>query len=103
MNISLIHPIKITDTLTIPGNIFLAPMAGFTDMPFRSLCIEYGASFSYTEMVSSQAVSRKNEKTLRLLFPAKNEKIFGVQIFASDLGFSFSVEPFRPAGQQPAA
>jgi tRNA-dihydrouridine synthase B len=101
MSLSLIHPINITESFIIPGNIFLAPMAGFTDLPFRSLCIEYGAYFSYTEMVSSQAASRKNEKTLKLLVSAKNEKIFGVQIFASDARVAEAsikeIIPYKPS------
>jgi tRNA-dihydrouridine synthase B len=80
----LIHPIVLGEGFIIPGNILLAPMAGFTDLPFRSLCIECGAFFTYTEMVSSQAVSRRNDKTLRLCEPAPNEISFGIQIFASD-------------------
>jgi tRNA-dihydrouridine synthase B len=68
---------------TIPGNIFLAPMAGWTDAAFRSICIEWGAYLTYTEMVSAEAVKRKNCKTLDLLKRADNEKHLCVQIFAS--------------------
>ena len=67
--------------LTIKGNIFLAPIAGFTDAAFRSICIDKGAYFTFTEMVSSEACIRKNKKTLNMLIRAKNEKIIGVQIF----------------------
>ena len=40
--------------VNIDGNLFLAPMAGVTDFAFRSIAREYGASFSYTEMVSAR-------------------------------------------------
>ena len=50
-----IHPIKLNN-LIIPNNIFLAPMAGVTDMPYRKLCKEMGAGLVYTEMVSSKAI-----------------------------------------------
>lgn len=70
--------------LTIPGNIFLAPMAGYTDAAFRSVCIDRGAYLCFTEMVSAEALSRGNQKTLQLLERAENEAFWGVQIFGSD-------------------
>jgi tRNA-dihydrouridine synthase B len=98
---SLIHELVVSDSLLLEGNIFLAPMAGFTDAPFRALCIEYGAFFTYTEMVSSQAVSRRNTKTLKLLEPARNERQYGIQIFASDPEIARrsvkEIEAYRPA------
>lgn len=76
-------------------------MAGFTDAAFRSLCIDFGANFTFTEMVSSQAVSRKNEKTLRIIEPAPNERLFGVQMFASDPGVAVKsakeIESYNPS------
>ena len=38
------------------NNIFLAPMAGITDLPFRLICKEKGAGLVYTEMVSAKAL-----------------------------------------------
>lgn len=70
-------------SLTLRGNILLAPMAGYTDAAFRSLCLEYGASFCFTEMVSAEALSRGSLKTLSLLARAENEALLGVQIFAA--------------------
>ncbi len=49
------------------GQLMLGPMAGFTDMPFRALCIEQGASFTCTEMISAKALFYKNKNTLPLL------------------------------------
>lgn len=69
--------------LTLPGNLLLAPMAGYTDAAFRSQCLEHGASFCFTEMVSAEALSRGSLKTLTLLTRADNESLLGVQIFAS--------------------
>ena len=48
------------------GNIFLAPMAGVTDRPFRLLCREKGASLVYTEMVSAKAMHYKDKKTFEI-------------------------------------
>ena len=71
---SLYHPVDI-GTLHLDGNLFLAPIAGYSDMAFRSLCVEYGASFCTTEMVSAEALVRGNKKTELLMRRAPNEKI----------------------------
>ncbi|NBK21316.1 MAG: tRNA dihydrouridine synthase DusB [Spirochaetia bacterium] len=77
---SLYHPVTIGNT-QIRGNIFLAPLAGYTDVPFRSLCIEMGCDMTFTEMVSTEGLFRKGEKTLELLQRAPNEKQYAVQLF----------------------
>jgi len=53
----LYHPVKI-GSLEVEGNLFLAPVAGYTDRAFRSLCADEGASFSFTELVSAEALFR---------------------------------------------
>jgi len=53
----LFRPVKI-GSLNIPGNLFLAPVAGYTDRAFRSICAEEGACFSFTELVSAEALYR---------------------------------------------
>lgn len=78
----LYHPVRIAATL-IPGNVFLAPMAGYTDAPFRSVCVDSGACLCFTEMVSAEALSRESAKTMRLLVRAPNEQAVAFQIFAS--------------------
>ncbi len=80
---SLIHEIKLDSRVTIPGNIFLAPMAGFTDRSFRHICTENGADLCFTEMVSCEALVRDNGRTLSLAKRADNEKAYAVQIFTS--------------------
>ncbi len=79
---SLYHTVKVGD-VTIPGNLFLAPLAGFTDRAFRSVCLTHGASFTYSEMVSAEALARNSEKTRLLMKRAENEKLLGIQIFLS--------------------
>lgn len=79
------HPISITDALTLKGNLFLAPLAGYTDVPFRQLCIEGGADFTYTEMVSVEGLAREGEKTIVLLPRAKDEKEYAIQLFLGEL------------------
>lgn len=67
------------------NNIFLAPMAGITDLPFRLICKEKGAGLVYTEMVSAKALLYGDEKTKLLLKTCKEEKPLAVQIFGSDI------------------
>ncbi len=76
----LYHPVKIGN-LSLDGNLFLAPVAGYSDRAFRSICTDFGADFAYTEMVSSEALTRGNEKTEALMRRAPNEKNYAVQIF----------------------
>ena len=83
MKNKLFHPVKIGN-ITIPGNLFLAPLAGFTDQAFRSICISNGASFTFSEMVSAEALARGSEKTQNLMRRAENEKLLGIQIFLSN-------------------
>ncbi|AUG58800.1 tRNA dihydrouridine synthase DusB [Acetivibrio saccincola] len=66
------------------NNVFLAPMAGVTDMPFRLLCKEQGCGFTYTEMVSAKGLYYKDEKTKKLTFIDKREEPCAIQIFGSE-------------------
>lgn len=80
---NLYHPVKIGN-VELKGNLFLAPVAGYSDAAFRSVCIENGACFTYTEMVSAEALVRKNLKTEILMRRACNEKSYSVQIFGGE-------------------
>ncbi len=77
---NLYNPIPIGNT-QIKGNLFLAPLAGYTDVPFRSLCIEMGSDMTFTEMVSTEGLFRGGEKTHALLQKAPNENEYAVQLF----------------------
>ena len=79
----LYHPVKI-GSIELNGNLFLAPVAGYSDRSFRSICVDHGASFTYTEMVSAEALTRNNEKTETLMRRADNEKAYSVQIFGGN-------------------
>jgi tRNA-dihydrouridine synthase B len=79
---SLWRPLEI-GTARLPGNIFFAPVAGFSDPAFRSVCLDWGADFCYTEMVSSEALTRDSAKTELLLPRAFNEKRYSIQLFGS--------------------
>ncbi len=79
----LYHPVTVGN-LTIGGNIFLAPVAGYSDSAFRSICRQCGAAFTYTEMVSAEALYRGSEKTESLMVRAENEDMYAIQLFGGD-------------------
>jgi len=66
------------------GNVLLAPMAGFTSLPFRRLALEFGASLTFTEMVSAKACLFDNKKTMEILDVHESEKPCACQIFGSE-------------------
>jgi nifR3 family TIM-barrel protein len=118
----LYRPVTI-GSLELPGNLFLAPVAGYSDRAFRSLCVERGAGFSSTELISAEALSRKPEHyglpgggaekeaiaaapaeavpaALSLISRAANEKRYAVQLFGSDPDVMYRaaalLAPLRP-------
>lgn len=66
------------------NKVFLAPMAGVTDMPFRILCKEQGCGLVYTEMVSAKGMHYNDNKSMDLTRIDEKEKPAAVQIFGSD-------------------
>jgi tRNA-dihydrouridine synthase B len=68
------------------NGLFLAPMAGITDMLFRRLCREQGADAVVSELVSAEGLLRSGKQTLRLLAFDESERPLGIQIFGSDPG-----------------
>lgn len=66
------------------NNVFLAPMAGVTDKPFRIICKEMGCGFVYTEMISSKGLYYNSDKTKGMLDIDEREAPSGVQLFGSD-------------------
>ena len=81
--------------------VFLAPMAGITDYPFRILCKEMGAGAVYSEFVSADGIIRENTKTLDLICFEETERPIGIQIFGNDgetmsQAAKYVVDRFRP-------
>ena len=70
--------------LTLENNVFLAPLAGYTNYAFRRLCKGYGAGLCYTEMVSAKGLKYGSENTEDLLYTDEREGICAAQIFGSD-------------------
>lgn len=74
---------KIKD-VEFENNVFLAPMAGIADRAFRELCINYGAGYTVSEMVSSKGLTMGDKKSSELLTLGEIENPAGVQIFGDD-------------------
>ena len=79
-----IKPLKIGN-IELENNLILAPMAGVTDLPFRTICKEFGAGLVCTEMASSRAIAHQDEKTKKLLNIQGEKRPISVQIFGSDI------------------
>lgn len=79
----LYHPVKI-DPLQLEGNIFLAPVAGYSNATFRSVCAKLGSAFEYTELVSSESLVRNNQKAQELLRKGNAEKHYAIQLFGGN-------------------
>jgi tRNA-dihydrouridine synthase B len=73
--------------LELDGNVFLAPMAGFTGWPMRLLCRRMGAAFTFTEMISAGSLvrgrGRARERTEKLMESHPCERPLGMQIFGA--------------------
>ena len=72
------------NNIELNGFAALAPMAGVADRAFRELCIEFGASYVVTEMVSSKGLTMHDRKSDSLMILGETEKPAAVQIFGND-------------------
>lgn len=79
-----LHKLKIGN-ITLKNNILLAPMAGITNLPFRTICEQYSPGLVCTEMVSSKGLFYHDEKTKQLLSMENEKRPIAVQIFGNDL------------------
>lgn len=79
----MIKPLQI-GSVTTRNNVFLAPLAGYTNYPFRRICQDFGAGLCYTEMVSAKGLKYGSENTKELLYTDKAEGLVAAQIFGSD-------------------
>lgn len=69
----------------IKGNVFLAPMAGTSNPAYMKICEDMGINYAITELISSEAIIRRNKKTLDMLKGYdKLDMPIGVQIFGSN-------------------
>lgn len=70
--------------IQLDGNLFLAPMAGVTDMGFREICKAHGAALCYGELTSAQGIMYESKNTFKLLQTSPNERPVTLQLFGSD-------------------
>lgn len=82
MQKKLIHPVQINN-IEIPNNLWLAPMAGYTNKALRIFSKKFGAGYAVTEMVSLEGLVRKDRKTLEYL-DIENEDFTTVQLFGKN-------------------
>ena len=65
--------------------VALAPLAGYTDLPFRTLAKEFGADLTYSEMISSNALIHHSDRTYKMIEKSPLESPYIVQIAGSDI------------------
>ncbi|GHV94905.1 tRNA-dihydrouridine synthase [Spirochaetia bacterium] len=121
---SLYRPVKI-GSLELEGNLFLAPVAGYSDRVFRSICVEHGADFTFTELISAEALYRNPGRyglgaavsgngaaaggralqaavptAVNLVGRAANERRYAIQLFGADPAAIYKaaalLSPLRP-------
>lgn len=64
--------------------VSLAPMAGITDIAFRSLCVNAGAKMTVSELTSAEGIIRNQENSFKQLERSDNENNFAIQLFGHD-------------------
>lgn len=72
------------DSLVIENPFVLAPLAGYTDLPFRLLCREYDAGLVCSEMISSHGLAYGQKKTLDMIKTTSAEQPISMQLFGSE-------------------
>lgn len=75
-------------TLTLPNNIFYAPLAGCSDLPFRKMSAIYRPGLFFCEMVKMDALIRKNDQTFQMLDFEKSMHPIGAQVCGSKVEFA---------------
>ena len=70
--------------IEIKNKVIIAPMAGVSNIAFRTIMKEFGAGLIYAEMVSDKALSFRNEKTLRMIKVVPEERPLSMQVFGGD-------------------
>ncbi len=72
------------DSFEVESDAVLAPIAGYTDSPFRRIARKHGAGFTVTELISAEGLVRRNEKTMKMLEFSLDEQPIGIQLFGRD-------------------
>ena len=70
--------------LQLENPLILAPLAGYSDLPFRLLCRRFGAALCYTEMISCHGLVYEKKKTLQMTQTVPEERPVALQLFGAD-------------------
>ncbi len=76
--------LRVKDVI-LDNNVFVAPMAGVTDLSYRLILKEFGAGLIYTEMISDKGLLYENQKTKDMIAISDYEKPIALQLFGSDV------------------
>lgn len=79
----LLRPLRI-GSVTLPNNLVLSPMAGYTDLPFRALCRQHGAGLVCTEMVAAMSVEHEGSNTMRRMETSPAERPVSIQVVGNE-------------------
>lgn len=74
----------VIDNLRFSSPFILAPLAGYTDLPFRLLCKEYGAGYCVSEMISCHGLSFRQPKTIAMMQTVPDEQPVAFQLFGAE-------------------
>src|SRR6185503_18877801 len=77
-------PLRLSDALVVSPPVVLAPMAGVTNYPFRSLCRRFGAGLYVSEMITARPLVEGNQKTLRIADFGPDETPRSLQLYGTD-------------------
>jgi len=76
---------NISNLLKYSKLFFLAPLAGYTDLPFRSVVKQFGCDLTFSEMINVNAIAYNNEKTKKMMEKSPFEKPYFIQIAANNV------------------
>ncbi len=86
--------------MPVYGDVLLAPMAGFSDVPHRAICRRFGSAMNYSEFVAAEEILNRSKKALSLLAFVPDDKPMVFQIFGNDpqtiLLAAQKIEPLGP-------
>ena len=71
-------------SLQLENPLILAPLAGYTDLPFRLLCRRFGAALCYTEMISCHGLVYEKKNTLQMIQTVPEDRPLALQLFGAD-------------------
>ncbi len=99
-NNSIQQPTFMVRDIPVYGDLILSPMAGYSDMPYRLICREFGSAMSYTEFVSADGLLHANQRTQEMLRFAAAERPMVFQIFGNSadvlVDAARRIEPLGP-------